>query len=49
MPGVRKRYIQPRFLSNYKPDAVYIMNVIYKDEITKSMNDMGLFPENYAL
>lgn len=49
MPGIGKRCVQPKFLSEYKPDAVIIMNGIYKNEITKSMNDMGLFPEIYAL
>ncbi|MFO7658798.1 MAG: class I SAM-dependent methyltransferase [Bacteroidales bacterium] len=49
IPGIGKKYVQPKFLADYKPDAVIIMNGIYKNEITKTMNDMGVFPEVYAL
>jgi hypothetical protein len=49
IPGIGKMYVQPKFLKEYRPDAVIIMNNIYKDEITKSLNEMGLQPAVYAL
>jgi hypothetical protein len=42
-------YVQPSFLRDYRPDAVIIMNAIYKEEISKSLHDMGLSPEVHAL
>jgi hypothetical protein len=49
IPGIGKMYVQPSFLKNYRPDAVIIMNAIYKDEISRSLHDMGLSPEVHAL
>lgn len=49
IPGIGKMYVQPKFLKEYRPDAVIIMNGIYKGEITKSLHDMGLHPEVFAL
>lgn len=49
IPGIGKKYVQPKYLAEYRPDAVIIMNGIYKNEITKTLNDMGLYPEVYAL
>lgn len=49
IPGIGKMYVQPRFLKEYRPDAVIIMNSIYKNEITKSLHEMGLDPEIHAL
>jgi len=49
IPGIGKMYVQPKFLKEYQPDAVIIMNSIYKGEITKSLHDMGLHPEVFAL
>lgn len=49
IPGIGKMYVQPKFLKEYRPDAVIIMNSIYKNEITKSLNEMGLYPEIHAL
>lgn len=49
IPGIGKMYVQPKFLKEYQPDAVIIMNSIYKNEITKSLNEMGLYPEIHAL
>jgi hypothetical protein len=42
-------YVQPSFLKDYRPDAVIIMNAIYKDEISRSLREMGLSPEVHAL
>lgn len=49
IPGIGKKYVQPKFLKDYKPEAVIIMNGIYKDEITKTLHEMDVFPEIYAL
>ncbi len=49
IPGIGKMYVQPNFLTDYQPDAVIIMNGIYKEEITKTLNEMGVYPEIYAL
>lgn len=49
IPGIGKMYVQPKFLKEYRPDAVIIMNGIYKDEITKSLHEMDLYPEIHAL
>jgi hypothetical protein len=49
IPGVGCRYIQPSFLKEYQPNTVIIMNGVYKDEIMKSINDMGIFPEVFIL
>jgi hypothetical protein len=49
IPGIGKQYKQPKFLAEYQPDAVIIMNGVYKEEITKSLHEMGVYPEIYAL
>ncbi len=49
IPGIGKQYQSPDFLKDYQPDAVIIMNGVYQKEITQSLNDMGCYPEVYAL
>lgn len=49
IPGIGKKYVQPGFLKEYKPEAVIIMNGIYKDEITRTLHEMNVFPEIFAL
>jgi SAM-dependent methyltransferase len=49
IPGIGKKYVQPKFLKDYKPDAVIIMNGIYKEEITKTLHEMDVYPEVFAL
>jgi SAM-dependent methyltransferase len=49
IPGIGRRYVQPGFLKDYKPEAVIIMNGIYKEEITKTLHEMDVFPEIYTL
>lgn len=49
IPGIGKKYVQPGFLKDYMPEAVIIMNGIYQKEITKSLHEMNVFPEIYAL
>ena len=49
IPGIGIMYVQPKFLKKYKPDIIIIMNRIYRDEIAKTLSDMGIFPEFYTL
>jgi len=45
MAGTGHKIVSPDFLISYRPDAVVIMNPIYKNEITRDLLDMGLSPE----
>lgn len=49
MPATGQRIVAPSFLSEYRPDGVIIMNAVYRDEITRDLNAMGLQPEIRAL
>lgn len=49
IPGIGHQYIGPDALKDIKPDVVIIMNSVYKEEIRKSLNEMGLFPEIIGL
>lgn len=44
MPGTGHAIVSPDFLAEYKPDRVIIMNPIYRDEITKMLNERGVEP-----
>jgi len=47
--GTQQRIVAPRSLKEYEPDVVIIMNPIYRDEIRKDLDTMGLAPELLAL
>jgi hypothetical protein len=49
IPGIGSQYVQPQFLAGLRPDAVVIMNGVYRNEITQSLHQMGVFPEIHAL
>jgi hypothetical protein len=49
MAGTGHKIVAPDFLNEYKPDAVIVMNAIYKDEIQKDLNRMELDPEILAV
>lgn len=49
IPGIGIQYKKPDFLSDYKPDKVIILNGVYKDEIGKSLAEIGLTPELLCL
>jgi hypothetical protein len=49
MAGTGHLIISPDFLKEYKPDVLVAMNAIYKDEIQKELNRMGIDPEIFAL
>lgn len=45
LPGSGKRIVSPEALSTVRPDAVLIMNPVYRDEIARQLEEMGLQPE----
>lgn len=45
LAGTGHEIVSPSFLTEYKPDRVIIMNSIYRDEIGKSLSELGLSPE----
>ncbi len=49
MPATGQRIVAPPFLLEYRPDMVIIMNGVYRDEITRDLNAMGLQPDVLAL
>lgn len=49
IPGVGKEIMAPEFLKTYQPDKVIVMNAIYKEEISKMLEDMGVKTEIVAL
>ncbi len=49
MPATGQRIVAPSFLTEYLPDWVIIMNAVYREEIARDLNAMGLHPEIRAL
>lgn len=49
MPATGQRIVPPSFLQEYRPDTVIIMNAVYRDEILRDLDTMGLHPEVLAL
>jgi hypothetical protein len=47
--GTGQQIVTPNFLSEYRPDAVIVMNPIYLEEIRSELTNMGLNPELTAL
>jgi hypothetical protein len=45
MAGTGQEVVAPPFLKTYRPDVVIIMNPIYRPEIERDLNQMGLAPE----
>jgi hypothetical protein len=44
MAGTGQQIVRPAFLREYRPDAVVIMNPIYRDEIAQDLAVLGLQP-----
>jgi SAM-dependent methyltransferase len=40
--GTAQKIIAPQNLPNVQPDAVIVMNAIYRDEISRSLSDLGI-------
>lgn len=49
IPGIGIQYVNSAFLRTYKPDAVIIMNGVYKNEISKLINEMDIDPQLFCL
>ena len=43
--GTGQRIVQPRFLVDYRPDLVIVMNPTYRDEIAGTLTDLDLAPD----
>ncbi len=49
MPGTGQKIIAPESLASYQPDAVLVMNAVYRGEITQDLAAMGLRPQIHVL
>jgi hypothetical protein len=49
IPGIGIQYVNPDFLTGYKPDVIIVMNSVYLDEIRSSLAERGLHPEMLGL
>ena len=49
LPGGGQQILAPEALKTYPPDLVVIMNAIYRDEIARDLERLGLDPELVAL
>lgn len=49
MAGTGQEIVAPEFLRTYQPDAVIIMNPVYRDEIGRDLAAMGLAPDIYTM
>jgi hypothetical protein len=49
MAGTGQEIVAPGFLKAYRPDAVIIMNPIYREEISRDLKKMALAPEIHCL
>ena len=45
IPGVGKEIKSPKFLQDYQPDQIIVMNAIYCNEIQKMLDGMGVGAE----
>lgn len=49
LPGTGQEILAPESLKRYQPDLVVIMNAVYRDEIARDLERLGLAPELVAL
>ncbi|RJQ14297.1 MAG: methyltransferase domain-containing protein [Nitrospiraceae bacterium] len=49
MAGTGQEIVAPEFLKEYRPDSVIVMNSIYRDEISRMLQGMGLTANLIAL
>jgi ABC-type Fe3+-hydroxamate transport system substrate-binding protein len=49
MSGTGQKIVSPEFLGDYKPDAVIVMNAIYRGEIENTLRKLGINPEIFVL
>ncbi len=49
LPGGGQEIVAPEFLRGYRPDLVVVMNPVYRAEITRDLERLGLSPEILTL
>jgi hypothetical protein len=49
MAGTGQEIVEPAFLEEYDPDLVVVMNPVYIDEITRTLDELGLHPRVEAV
>lgn len=49
MPGTSQLIVAPKFLVDYRPDLVIAMNPIYRDEIRRDLDSMGVTADLVAV
>jgi len=49
MPTTGQKIVSPEFLREYRPDVVILMNSIYREEVSRDLQRLGLAPNLYAL
>jgi SAM-dependent methyltransferase len=49
MSGTGQKIVSPEFLADYKPDAVIVMNAIYRKEIENALQQLRISPEIFVL
>ncbi|MFY9974054.1 MAG: class I SAM-dependent methyltransferase [Chromatiaceae bacterium] len=49
LPGTGQEILAPEALTTYRPDLVVIMNAVYREEIARDLERLGLAPELVAL
>lgn len=45
MAGTAQQIVEPKFLTEYKPDKVILMNPVYHDEVQATLNELNLTAE----
>jgi hypothetical protein len=45
MPGSGHQVVSPRFMRDYRPDVIFVMNPVYTPEIRRTLADLGLEPK----
>lgn len=49
MPGTGQQIVAPDFLKKYQPEVVIVMNAVYRKEIKRDLNRIGLTPKILTL
>lgn len=49
LPGGGQEILAPEALTTYRPDLIVLMNAIYRDEVARDLERLGLAPEVVAL
>jgi SAM-dependent methyltransferase len=45
IPGTGQRVVSPEFLKQYRPDVLLIVNLNYRDEISRQVSALGIVPD----